>query len=67
MDIKTDNPVKQKYFDYLEELRQSGETNMYGTARYLEREFPELQDTSGGFHSGEAARRVLGEWIDGHK
>ena len=33
----------QKYFDYLERLRQSGETNMYGTAPYLQEEFPELR------------------------
>lgn len=26
----------QKYFDYLERLRQSGETNMYGAAPYLQ-------------------------------
>ena len=25
----------QKYFDYLERLRQSGETNMYGAVPYL--------------------------------
>ena len=34
----------QKYFDYLERLRQSGETNMYGAAPYLQSEFPELRD-----------------------
>lgn len=34
----------QKYFDYLERLRQSGETNMYGAAPYLQAEFPELRD-----------------------
>ena len=27
-------------FDYLERLRQSGETNMYGTVPYLQEEFP---------------------------
>lgn len=67
MDIKTDDPVKQKYFNYLEKLRQSGETNMYGAGRYLDREFPELRDASGGFHSSTAARRVLGEWMAGNK
>ena len=34
----------QKYFDYLERLQQSGETNMYGAAPYLQSEFPELRD-----------------------
>ena len=33
----------QKYFDYLEQLRQSGETNMYGAVPYLQEEFPELR------------------------
>lgn len=31
-----------KYFKYLEELRDSGETNMYGAAPYLQANFPEL-------------------------
>lgn len=34
----------QKYFDYLERLRQSGETNMYGAVPYLQSEFLELRD-----------------------
>ena len=33
----------QKYFDYLEKLRQSGATNMYGATPYLQEEFPELR------------------------
>ena len=33
----------QKYFDFLEKLRQSGETNMYGAVPYLQSEFPELR------------------------
>ena len=33
----------QKNFGYLERLRQSGETNMYGAAPYLQEEFPELR------------------------
>lgn len=37
----------QKYFDYLERLRQSGETNMYGAAPYLQEEFPELRYAPG--------------------
>ena len=28
-----------QYFDYLEELRESGETNMWGASAYLEAEF----------------------------
>jgi len=29
-------------FEYLEELRQSGETNMFGAISYILREFPDL-------------------------
>ena len=28
-----------KYYDYLDELRASGDTNMYGAGAYLEAEF----------------------------
>ena len=34
------NQKYQIYFDYLEGLRQSGETNMYGATPYLQRKFP---------------------------
>ena len=36
----------QKYFDYLERLRQSGETNMYGAVPYLQNA-EALPDSSG--------------------
>lgn len=45
----------EKYFEYLEQLRQSGETNMYGAAPYLYREFPEL--------SLDQAKKILIDWI----
>lgn len=47
----------QKYFGYLERLRQSGETNMYGAAPYLQEEFPELR------YSPERARKILLAWF----
>lgn len=47
----------QKYFDYLEQLRQSGETNMYGAVPYLQEEFPELR------YSPERARKILLAWF----
>ena len=47
----------QKYFDYLERLRQSGETNMYVAASYLQGEFPELR------YSPELARKILLAWF----
>ena len=65
MYIKSDDPVKQEYFDYLEELRQSGDTNMYGAASYLEREFPELRGDRS-FHSSDEARAILQEWMEAH-
>ena len=47
----------QKYFDYVEQLRQSGETNMYGAVPYLQEEFPELR------YSPERARKILLAWF----
>jgi len=34
---------RKKYFDFLEQLRESGETNMYGAAGNLQDTFPELR------------------------
>ena len=44
-------------FSYLEILRQSGVTNMFGAAPYLENEFN---------LSSKEARRVLGLWMDNY-
>ena len=33
----------QEYFDFLEKLRDSGVTNMYGATPYLQKQFPELR------------------------
>ena len=48
----------EKYFAYLEQLRQSGETNMFGAVPYLQREFSELS-----FDRNKAAQ-VLRTWMD---
>lgn len=45
---------KDKFFNYLERLRASGQTNMYGAAPYLQRTFGIKQD---------AAREVLTYWM----
>ena len=50
------NKKYQSYFDYLESLRQSGETNMYGATPYLQRKFPELRRV-------EDAKVVLLTWF----
>ena len=46
---------RRQYFAYLEKLRDSGETNMYGAAQYLERKFPELDK--------KQAEEILIAWI----
>lgn len=47
----------QKYFSYLDRLRESGETNMWGAVPYLQREFPEL-----GFDKAHA-REIHSAWM----
>lgn len=44
----------KEYFQFLNELRDSGETNMFGASPYLEAEF--------GLDRREA-RRVLSDWM----
>jgi hypothetical protein len=47
---------RQEYFEFLDDLRESGVTNMYGAGTFLEDEFIEL----GRKDAGE----VLTEWMD---
>ena len=47
------NYILKKYFDYLDHLRDSGATNMFGAVPYLQKKFPEL-----GFDKARA-REVL--------
>lgn len=44
----------EKYYKYLEELRRSGVTNMFGAARYLMFEFDLLE---------KEANAILSYWI----
>jgi hypothetical protein len=37
--IRMNEEQMKEYFDYLVELRDSGETNMWGAAPYIQREF----------------------------
>ena len=46
-----------KYFAYLEELRESGKTNMMGAVPYLQRDFPELS------HDRARAHEILTAWM----
>ena len=47
----------KKYFDYLDALRDSGVTNMYGAVPYLQQEFPELS------YDHAQAVYILREWM----
>ena len=47
-------PEMEEYFEYLDDLRESGVTNMFGAAPYLMSEF--------GITRGKAAR-VLAAWM----
>lgn len=51
-----ENPL-QSYFDYLEQLRESGETNMYGAVPYLMEQFPELNGDR------KRAGEILSAWM----
>lgn len=47
--------VDVKYLEFLDILRESGVTNMFGAAPYLQEEFPELNRNE--------ARRILQHWM----
>ncbi len=51
----------KKYFTYLERLRRSGVTNMYGARSYLQQEFPELANDS------KRASEILKVWINSYQ
>ena len=48
---------REAYFDYLDKLRESGETNMWAAVLYLEVKFTELGH-------GKRAHDVLKKWMD---
>ena len=54
----TSKLLTQEHCDYLLELRDSGETNMWGAAPYVEREFGVTK---------KEARQILIEWIESFK
>ena len=53
-ETKIDNSQKEDVFDFLENLRDSGVTNMFGAPPYLQREF--------GFQEAES-RAWLSVWM----
>lgn len=54
-DINDEHADNHEYFNYLNELRDSGETNMFGATPYLMDEFTLSQNE---------ARDILGAWMD---
>lgn len=46
---------KEDIFQFLDELRESGDTNMYGARPYIMREYPDL--------SAALAGELLVEWM----
>lgn len=46
---------EKEVFEYLNELRESGETNMFGAVPYIVREFPDL--------IVDEARNMLSLWM----
>ncbi|MCI8329351.1 MAG: hypothetical protein HFG02_07020 [Oscillibacter sp.] len=51
----------EKYFTYLDCLRHSGVTNMYGARPYLQRKFPELANDPG------RVREILRAWMNSYR
>ena len=56
--------VTDEHLEYLDELRDSGDTNMSGAGVCLDAEFPELLDARGlGAHSSSKAREIVAYWM----
>ena len=55
--IKAPQGREQEHYDFLEDLRQSGKTNMFVAAIYLQGQF--------GLDKGEA-KAILLDWMKGH-
>ncbi len=47
--------VKEDVFEFLDDLRESGDTNMYGARPYILKEFPQLEK--------QEAKDLLMEWM----
>ena len=51
----------EKYFSYLDWLRQTCVTNMYGAGPYLQRKFPEFANDP------QRASEILWAWMDSYR
>ena len=47
---------KEEHLEYLDDLRESGVTNMFGAGSYIEREYSEL--------TGKEAKDILLYWME---
>ena len=56
--MKTDKPecLTEDHLEFLDDLRESGQTNMFGARPYVQDEFPEL--------STMEAKQVLLYWME---
>lgn len=54
-DVRAEEHRLGKYYVYLDELRESGETNMWGASTYLEEKFN---------MSPNKAVQIVGSWMD---
>jgi hypothetical protein len=50
------NEAQKEYFEYLDGLRASGITNMYGGAEYLRAEFPKMHKRD--------SYKILSRWME---
>lgn len=55
--IKAPKPADQKYYDWLERLRESGAVNMWGASVHLADAFHMKKDK---------ASAILSDWMKGH-
>lgn len=62
--IKRPAFVTDEHLTFLDELRESGETNMFGAGPYLDEEFPELREGKRSHRSSDKARAILSYWMD---
>jgi len=53
------NSEHEEYYLYLDELQKSGQTNMFGAARYLQEEFTELDRFT--------SEKITKEWMDNYE
>jgi|TARA_R110000824_G_scaffold121909_1_gene278430 hypothetical protein len=49
----------EEYFKFLDDLRETGITNMFGAGAFLEDSYPELNK--------QEAKAILMDWMDSYK